>query len=128
MTCAACGEEAAVIDDGPDCAFCGYMTTAERGAEEYTNAVLGVTLYETAHHGGDYPVGTCPDCSAETFVDVGLSGDMTLAVRWVCFACADAWDEGELEECGKCGTWIHGGPGALPMCSGCFQATVSAGD
>jgi ribosomal protein L37E len=49
IVCARCGEEAAAIDDGARCLFCGYATGAEDTAHQYASDVLGITLYESGH-------------------------------------------------------------------------------
>jgi hypothetical protein len=128
VACAGCGEEAAIIDDGPRCRFCGYSAEAETGADDFAHAVVGASKYEAAHDGMPWVVSTCPECDRETLVDQGIAGGMNPAVRWTCFGCASEWDENRLAPCDICGEWTSSDPGEMSVCGSCFAARVRADD
>jgi rubrerythrin len=114
IVCARCGEEAAAIDDGARCLFCGYATGAEDTAHQYASEVLGITLYETVTDGGEYPVSHCPSCEYETLVDRG-GGEQP---RWFCATCGRTWEDGQLDNCLICGRLYSG---EMSVCDDCFE-------
>jgi hypothetical protein len=83
VVCVGCGEQAAIIDDGPRCRFCGYAAPAAEGADEYAHVVVGASRYRAAHDGEDWVVSFCPDCDRETLVDQGPTGGSQPGIRWV---------------------------------------------
>lgn len=128
VICAGCGEEAAIIDAGPNCRFCGYAASAEEGADEYAHAVVGASRYEAVHDGIAWAVSTCPDCERETLVDQGATGAMQPAIRWVCFGCGLEWGQTSLWSCDICGAWTPAGEGEMSVCMDCFQQRVLSSD
>jgi hypothetical protein len=119
IVCARCGEQAAVIDDGARCLFCGYATGAEDTAHQYASEVLGITLYEAVTEGGEYPVSLCPSCEYETLVDRG-AGERP---RWFCATCGRTWDDGQLDNCLICGQLYSG---EMSVCNDCFEERIRA--
>lgn len=125
VECPSCGQETSVLDDGATCLFCRAAATAEEGADNYAHLVLGESRYESAKQGISWVVSSCPECDAETLVDRGLSGDVEPADQWACFTCGNAWPEGSLGPCDRCGELISAGEGEMSICSDCFSALVA---
>jgi len=45
--------------------------------------------------------------------------------QWVCFTCGDAWPDGSLGHCDRCGELIAAGEGEMSICGDCFSALVA---
>jgi hypothetical protein len=119
IVCVSCGEEAAVIDDGVRCLFCGYSTDAGDAAHRYASEVLGMTLYEAVTDGGEYPVSPCPACEYETLVDRG-AGEQP---RWFCTTCGHTWEDGQLDNCLRCGSLYP--DNGMTVCNECFEEQIA---
>jgi hypothetical protein len=125
VTCADCGQDAAEIDDGVRCHFCGYRATPQLGAEEFAAKVLGASYYDSVKNAEYWPISFCPDCGMETLVDEGLNDASEVPTRkWVCFACACAWDDNELHSCDTCSAF-HPDKFGIGMCDNCFDWRVN---
>ncbi len=125
VTCVRCVQEAAIIDDGINCLFCGYRGEPEQAAEEYVGDVLGLSRYTTVKDGGVWPIVKCPSCDRLTLVDRGGSGSQHPQKQFICFGCGEVWKEGELDYCSSCGQ-PYADADEFPMCSECFEARVKA--
>jgi hypothetical protein len=129
VTCADCGQDAAEIDDGVRCHFCGCRASSpSAGAEEFASAVLGASYYDAVKDGDYWPISFCPDCGLETLVDEGLNdGSEAPSRRWVCFSCACSWNDDELRTCSTCGLF-HTDKLGIGMCENCFDWRVNGPD
>lgn len=129
VSCSSCGEQAAVIDEGVRCHFCGHRVDGgETAAEEYGWEVLGASQYEAVKGGDNWIVSMCPSCENEALVDGYDSGHVQPDARWVCFSCAEYWTERQLWPCDYCGTLISAADGEITVCSSCFDARMDAMD
>jgi hypothetical protein len=125
VTCADCGQDAAEIDDGVRCHFCGYRATPQIGAEEFAAQVLGASYYDSVKNAEYWPISFCPDCGMETLIDEGLNDASEFPTRqWVCFSCACAWDDNALHSCDSCGAF-HPDKLGIGMCDNCFDWRVN---
>ena len=128
VTCPDCAQDAAEIDDGAHCHFCGYRATSSVAAEEFATKVLGASYYDSVKDGAAWPISLCPDCGLETLVDEGLNdASETAARRWVCFACTLIWKDDELHTCTSCGEF-HPDKLGIAMCENCFDWRVNSPD
>lgn len=122
VECPRCFQEAAVIEDGMRCVFCGYafgLDRIEASAEDWIAAVLGVSEYRIVKEGGEMPLSACPNCDLHALVDRGIGG----GERWVCLACGDVRQDGSMSQCARCGELFDSSDGGT-VCSDCFRAAV----
>jgi hypothetical protein len=125
VTCPDCGQDAAELDDGVRCHFCGYRATPNEGADDFASKVLGASYYDAVKDGAAWPVSLCPDCGVETLVDEGLNDAAEVATRrWVCFTCSQGWDDDELRSCITCGV-LHSDRFEIGICDNCHDWRVS---
>lgn len=128
VTCPDCAQDAAEIDDGVRCHFCGYRATASLGVEEFASKVVGASYYASVKDGEYWPISLCPDCGLETLVDAGLNNaSETATQRWVCFSCTATWNDDELRTCSTCGVF-HPDKLGIAMCENCFDWRVNGPD
>jgi hypothetical protein len=105
VACAACGEEASVLDAGPRCRFCGYVVGAEDGADEYAHVVVGASHYEAVHDGVDWVVFRSPNATGRRSSTGGsretrspaCAGSVSLVVS-----------SGAKTRCGRATSAVHG--------------------
>ncbi|WP_333593874.1 hypothetical protein [Anaerospora hongkongensis] len=117
--CPNCGQRAAILDNelpGIRCLFCEYEHNSEKDssavADEFAEYFLGLSSYEYAKNGEEWPVYNCPSCSSfESFI---MSGDVN-----ICVVCGN---EGEYSYCCECGQ-PHSGE--MDICSSCFSEKVN---
>lgn len=120
--CPACGQNAALIEDGLSCLFCGAKLKPEDAAEHYVSSVLGMGRYSVVTDGGEWPVHRCPECSEDTLVSTdGLVG------RHICFACGEEWEGDALIYCIQCGEPFRNDR-ETSMCSDCFRHNMGNDD
>lgn len=128
VTCPSCFVDAAILEDGANCLFCGYKESAEAAASEYVSAVLGEDYYRVIKDGGEYPLYSCPQCESETLVDRGKSGSQSPEEQFICFQCGTSWKEGVLDFCMECGQPYNPGDGGMAICDTCFEYKVKSDD
>ncbi|UQA54984.1 hypothetical protein [Polyangium aurulentum] len=119
--CFACGKDAAVIDDGLQCKFCGTRMSPEDAADEYVSSVLGICRYETVKDGGEWPIDECPECNATALVPTTNNG-------YRCFGCDSRYNPGDLVRCLHCGTPFRSDADGFAMCDECFSSKMQQGD
>ena len=110
LACPMCNVEALTLDDRVNCLFCLWEDDAESASRAYVNSILGISAYEIAHDGGEWPIYECPNCGRETFVyGVVVRGDVSDAhpssapQAWCCFADAISYSDREIDSCMRCG-------------------------
>ena len=57
--------------------------------------VLHISEYEVGHHGGEFPLFTCPDCDTDSMVKTDSS--------YFCFCCGTKYQLNELKYRERCG-------------------------
>lgn len=120
VECPRCTIEAASLDAGLSCKFCGYSSEGEEAASEYATSLYGLDWKHVAD-GGVIPIYHCPECWAEALVDVGnLKQDLNMA-RMACFECGLSWAWEEIDFCLKCGNPFPSGEDGTTICSDCFS-------
>jgi hypothetical protein len=124
VTCSSCEQDAAILDDGIQCLFCGFRQSPEEGADKFISDVLGISYHATLD-GLEWPLYWCPECRRETLVDRGPSGSQYPHKQFICFGCGAAWMEGELRYCGSCGQIYNPREDDFGMCDDCFSAIVN---
>lgn len=120
--CSKCSQRAGVLDEGVYCHFCLMRTGAEEAARYFVEMVLGVSAYELAKNGQDWPVFECVECEAAAVVQ-RIDRDGCFA----CFACAETWPGNELQRCVTCNRLVLVSDGS-GMCSSCFSERMSRDD
>lgn len=78
MECPECGEILLRYGDGNtqcECYYCGYSEKPANVAKKYIEKVLHISEYEdeVGHHGGEFPLFTCPDCDTDSMVKTDSS-------------------------------------------------------
>jgi hypothetical protein len=121
--CTACGQDAAIFDDGSRCVFCGTHQEPSDAANEYIETVLGLSSYSTIKNGGEWPVYGCPECEDETMVDTGDATE-----RYRCFSCDARFQDGELVRCSECNQLVHVDDEGDGLCSQCLRNKFSRDD
>lgn len=121
LTCPACQQEALTIDDGDECLFCGYKAEGAVAANDYVTNIMGLDRFRFEKDGGVWPVGFCPDCDWQACVDADSAG-------YLCFGCGSRWQQGELDECGRCGRFIDTEKNEIGICDYCFAEQMAKDD
>jgi ribosomal protein S27E len=97
IQCPACLQETLSPDCEVECVFCGYRDTAESAADAYISNVVGYEgSWDPKEDVGPYPKYYCPECENEACVE-NEDGS------FICFACGNTAEPGELRICGWCG-------------------------
>lgn len=98
LTCPRCGQEAGIFDsDCFNCVFCNYSNSdSHRVANEYIYEVLQLSD-NYVKDGGEWPLYYCPSCENRTLVHD------TYKSKFICFSCADFWQEKYIRFCESCG-------------------------
>lgn len=102
IDCPECGEKFLRFGDDDtrcECYFCGYSEDSMNVAKKYIENVLHISEYEVGHHGGEFPLYTCPDCDYESLVK---TKDL-----YFCFNCGGRYEIDELRECSCCGRLFY---------------------
>jgi hypothetical protein len=103
------------IDESAHCLYCLYAPDGEIAAEQYVAAVQGITQYEVATGGGEWPVHHCPRCETKALVD--NSGSFSSPEpAWACFSCGFTGDQFDVERCERCNEIT----GTSPLCAECM--------
>ncbi len=82
-----------------ECYFCGYSEDSKNIAKKYIENILHISEYEVGHHGGEFPLYTCPDCDCESMVK---ANDL-----YICFNCGMQYKLNELRQCTYCGELFY---------------------
>lgn len=118
ITCPNCFQDAALIEDGLNCAFCGYTADPVEAAKRYVEDVLNI--YHEDYLIED-PIRSCPNCYFETLV-----------IRdgfYRCFSCGAKWDW--MDNCNLCGQPIDRDPNdvdGLSYCEHCIELIWNKND
>lgn len=92
LACPNCRQDSTlVVEDGPQCLYCGYSGRPEQVADEY-----GRDLFP----GEDRAPYHCPACERNALLDVGAPDEDPW---YKCFACGHAWGVDDLAFCSWCG-------------------------
>jgi len=92
LACPNCREEGTlVVEDGPQCLYCGYSGPPEDVAAEYARDLFP---------GEERAPYRCPVCERNTLLDVGASDEDPW---YKCFACGRSWGVDDLAFCSWCG-------------------------
>lgn len=111
ITCPSCFQDAALIDSGTECLFCGLsITDPEEAADLYIENVLNISQYRTIKDGGDWPQDECPECELESLVTVGE--------KFICFNCSTRFDPNEFVCCAICDKIVRG---EMFLCDDCLN-------
>jgi hypothetical protein len=116
ITCPSCFQDAALIDPGIECLFCGLsIPDPEEAANRYISDVLNIG-YRTIKDGGTWPQNLCPACDYESFVTEGE--------KFICFNCSTKFDPDEITSCDSCGNPIIDNVD-MPLCDYCLYVRVN---
>jgi hypothetical protein len=122
-TCFACGKDAAVVEDGLRCVFCGTYVPAEAAANEYVTNVLGYSHYDVVKDGGEWPVHDCPECGTTALVVIQQDDE-----KYRCFSCDTRYGPRELIRCVQCDTPFQADAEGFAMCEDCFAWNMQKDD
>ncbi len=129
LACPDCTQEAAEIDDGFACLFCGGRIDPEAAASRYAEEILGIYAYDVIKDGGEDPVRECPSCERNTLiVNHGAGGDMNPSVKFTCTSCGEQWHDDELEDCSGCGELYNARAADCAVCDRCLENAASRDD
>ncbi len=120
LPCPGCQQDALTIDNGTECLFCGYKADGEVAANAYVANILGINRFRFEKDGGIWPVGICPDCEWQSCVDAD-------SVGYMCFGCGTRWEQGELDECGRCGRYVNR-DNDIGICDHCISEQMAKDD
>lgn len=113
-TCPTCRQAALILDNGIECAFCGYSDNPQAVAELYAENIVGASHYLVMTDGGEFPVTDCIHCSeADTFVDKGDG--------YICFSCFQTNTKSDLSYCSQCGQLFEPINDEDDMCDDCHE-------
>lgn len=120
VECPHCMQSTMIVDNGGMCKFCGYTNAGDKAADEYVQRLFKIGSWHLAH-GGTTSIYRCPECWAESLVDVGgLSGEFQNK-RFVCFSCGNTWDWDKMSFCTNCGNPFEQELDELIMCDDCYR-------
>lgn len=113
--CSNCGQRAAIFDKefpGIRCLFCEYEHNSEDDpagvADEFAEYFLGLSGYQCAQDGEEWPIYDCPACNTiDAYI---LTGTFSL--------CVSCGDQGRYNFCCECGQ-PH--LGEMEICNSCFD-------
>lgn len=144
VQCPRCSQATLMFLDGQTsrCAFCLWKPADGYDcAQEYVDAVLGISKYIAIKEGGDWPIHSCPQCGVESMVQgiVQLRPDPAFenlgeppcdsraAAFWGCFACGWTADRNGMDMCTRCGVpTTTGDDDGTPICADCWSYILSS--
>lgn len=92
-----------------------YLHYCYKGnAKGYVEDVLGISEYQCAKDGGEFPVYSCPECGEKQLVH---DAD---AQRYHCFACDENYTDDDLVFCERCGALMRRN-GEPVVCETCIK-------
>jgi len=121
--CPSCFEDFAILDGGLHCLFCYATATGEAGAWDFASEILGSDPYSVAKGRSENPVFICPECGAESLVDLGDNEDLNdpSTTRFLCLNCDFTAGSEDLEVCVRCNTFFQWEPGDPVICKDCLS-------
>lgn len=96
------GDKLVLYEDNEEkcqCYFCGYSDESKNVAMNYIENVLNISEYEVGHHGGEFPLYTCPDCFCESMIK---END-----KYFCINCGMKYNLCDLRKCNSCGELFY---------------------
>jgi hypothetical protein len=127
VDCPSCDNGVLILGDGdPRCEQCGYTKPGEDVADDYLEAVCGISQYETAKDGGEWPCYVCPECGCTALVLMEPGETVPNPNGFVCFGCGLTWGERGLERCCECNEFKELGEEII--CDHCWQEKMRRDD
>jgi hypothetical protein len=126
VVCPRCLQPALLLEEGSSarCLYCLYAPDGPEGASEYVGDVLGVSMYRTVKHGGEWPIHDCLQCAEEALV-AGIDAPRQVSIYWGCFACGYAGTSAAIVMCSGCGGLMEANEDGFELCSDCVSYRMS---
>lgn len=118
LSCPDCGEKFLVKEGNStaECIYCNYIANNKEVADAYAEDILGLSKYEYAKAGMNWPRYECPECGEESFVLQSIDSE------GYCTSCKYKSISNEYKFCDECYKLIRGSE--VDICDSCLKDKI----
>ncbi len=119
LECPDCGEKFLVKEGSStaECIYCNYIANNTEVADAYAEGNLGISKYEYAKDGMNWPIYECPECGEESFVLQSIDSE------GYCTSCEYKSIPYEYQFCDECYKLIKDSEAGI--CYSCLQDKIN---